>query len=253
MFCLEIRRAAQERDLLIAELWERGTAGIEEPAPGRLRAYFEDGADRRALLRRFPGARLRLVPARDWAALARDLFPPLAVGRRFYLAPPWRSDPTPLGRFRIPVNPGLAFGTGAHETTQLCLEALEDFLAPGMSVLDVGTGSGILARAAELLGAAKIYACDTDPEAVRIAGELAAAQRFVGSADAVRPETADLVVANLSPETIVRLAPALWQARRPGGILLASGFERQELAEVRAAWPPARQIRQKGNWALVIA
>jgi ribosomal protein L11 methyltransferase len=98
----------------------------------------------------------------------------------------------------------MAFGTGVHETTQLCMEALEDFLKPGMRMLDVGTGSGILARAASLLGAGKVYACDTDPVAVEIAGG-----GFIGSADAVAAGSCDLVAANISPEAIIGLAPDL--------------------------------------------
>jgi ribosomal protein L11 methyltransferase len=93
-----------------------------------------------------------------------------------------------------------------------------------MSVLDVGTGSGILARAARLLGAGKVYACDTDPVAVEIAGG-----GFIGSADAVAAGSCDLVAANISPEAIVGLAPDLVRVLRPGGVLLASGFELQEV------------------------
>src|ERR1700738_1813831 len=93
---------------------------------------------------------------------------PMTVGARFFLVPEWRDDPTPAGRFRIAVNPGQAFGTGVHETTRLCLEAIEEFVRPGSAVLDVGTGSGILARAAALLGAKRVYGCDVDPVAVEI-------------------------------------------------------------------------------------
>jgi ribosomal protein L11 methyltransferase len=178
---------------------------------------------------------------------ARDLLQPMEVGARFYLAPAWRDDPTPAGRFRIVVNPGMAFGTGVHETTQLCLEALEEFVKPGDRVLDVGTGSGILAQAAALLGAGKVYACDTDPVAVEIAGN-----GFVGSADAVATASVDLVVANISPEAIVRIAPDLVRVLRPKGILLASGLEVPEVVQVKAALPPSREVRSKGNWALIV-
>jgi ribosomal protein L11 methyltransferase len=171
----------------------------------------------------------------------------MAVGERFFLAPFWRDDPTPDGRVRITVNPGMAFGTGVHETTQLCLEALEKYLTPGMSVLDVGTGSGILAEAARLLGARFVYACDVDPVAVQIAGNA-----FVGSVDAIADASADLVVANISPEAIVSLAPDLLRVlRRPGGVMLASGFERDEVEWVKEKLPPAHEIREKGNWALI--
>jgi ribosomal protein L11 methyltransferase len=244
MFSLEIECDADDLELLIAELWEQGSAGIVELSPRRVRAFFE--RDRKALLARYPGATLRDEEDRDWVQSARDLLQPMEVGERFFLVPEWRDDPAPAGRFRMAVNPGMAFGTGVHETTRLCLEALEAHLRPGARVLDIGTGSGILAKAAELLGAERVWACDIDPVAVAIAGF-----GFVGSADAVAPAVADVVTANISPEAIVALAPDLIRVLRPGGVLLASGFERHEVEQVRAALPPAREIREKGNWALI--
>jgi ribosomal protein L11 methyltransferase len=246
MFSLEIDCDPDDRDLLIAELWELGSEGIAELSPRRVRAFFEDAAGRETLLGLFPGARLRIEEQRDWVQSARDLLQPMEVGARFFLVPEWRDDPTPPGRFRIAVNPGMAFGTGVHETTRLCLEALEDALQPGMTVLDVGTGSGILAKAAALLGADRVYACDIDPVAVEIAG-----LGFVGSADAVAAGCADLVTANISPEAIVALAPDLERVLRSGGVLLASGFEVQEAEQVKAAFGGRGEVRQKGSWALL--
>lgn len=245
MFSIEVSSGALGREFTIAELWERGTVGIVELDDGRLRAFFEE-ACRAAVLEAYPGAPLRQEEDRDWVQSARDLLQPMEVGARLFLAPGWRDDPTPPGRFRITVNPGMAFGTGVHETTRLMLEALEEFVRPGMKVLDAGTGSGILARAARLLGASRVYACDIDPMAVEIAGE-----GFVGSADAVRAAAVDLAMANISAEAIVRLAGDLMRVLTPGGILLASGFELAEVGEVRRALPGSHQVRQKGNWALV--
>jgi ribosomal protein L11 methyltransferase len=203
--------------------------------------------NRAALLKLFPGARQREEEARDWVQSSRDLLQPLEVGRRFFLVPEWRDDAAPEGRFRITVNPGMAFGTGVHETTRLCMEALEDYLQPGMSVLDVGTGSGILAKAAKLLGAGSVTACDIDPVAVEIAG-----QGFVGSAEAVAGGVVDMVMANITPEVIAALAGDLLRVRKPGGVLLASGFETHEVEQVRAALPEAREVRHKGKWALIV-
>jgi ribosomal protein L11 methyltransferase len=246
MFSLEIECDPDDRDLLIAELWEHGSAGIVELNAQRLRAFFEDGANRDSLLRMYPGAGFRIEEQRDWVQSARDLLQPMEVGARFFLVPAWRDDPAPPGRFRIPVNPGLAFGTGVHETTRLCIEALEQHRAPGMTVLDVGTGSGILAEVARLLGTGEVYACDIDPVAVTIAGGA-----FVGSANAVAANSIDLVVANISPGAIIELAPDFLRVLRPGGIILASGFEGRELDQVQEVLPPAREVRHKGDWALI--
>jgi ribosomal protein L11 methyltransferase len=247
MFSLEIECDPDDRDLLIAELWEQGSAGIVELSPTRVRGFFEDTIDRDELLQLFPGSPWRNEEERDWVQSARDLLQPMEVGERFFLAPEWRDDPAPDGRFRISVNPGMAFGTGVHETTRLCIEALERFVQPGARVLDVGTGSGILSQAARLLGARKVYACDVDPVAVEIAGN-----GFVGSVDAVASASVDLVVANISPEAIIQLAPDLLRVLSPGGTLLASGFETREVEQVTTAFPALRDIREKGDWALIV-
>jgi ribosomal protein L11 methyltransferase len=251
MFSFEIVCEPEQRDLLIAELWEQGCAGISELDERRLRVFFDDSADRAELARQYPGAVFHTEEARDWVASARDLLQPRDVGARFFLVPEWRDDPTPEGRFRIVVNPGMAFGTGVHETTQLCLEALEEFLRPGMTVLDAGTGSGILSEAAQFLGARTVYACDIDPDAVEVARHRIPAS-FTGSVDALRPAIADLAVANISPEAIVQLAPDLLRAVRPSGILLVSGFEVPEIEAVRGAFASVEEVRTKGNWALAV-
>ncbi len=250
MFSLEIACDPEYLDLLIAELWEQGCAGISELNNGRVQVFFDDTAERDALLSRYPGATSRTEEQRDWVEAAHDLLQPMNVGARFFLVPEWRDDATPPGRFRMVVNPGLAFGTGVHETTQLCLEALEDYLEAGMTVIDVGTGSGILAEAAALLGAGKVFACDVDPVAVQIA-KARCGRIFAGSADAVRSGTADLALANISPEAIIQMAPDLLRSLRPGGLLLASGFEAHEVDLVKAALPRTKEVRRKGTWALV--
>lgn len=232
---------------MIAELWEFGSEGIVELDDTRVRAFFGEAADYSALSGRFPGARRREEEERDWVQSARDLLQPMEVGERFFLVPVWRNDPAPAGRMRIAVNPGMAFGTGVHPTTRLAIEALEQYVKAGDTVLDVGTGSGILAKAARLLGARRVVGCDIDPVAVEIAGE-----GFVGSADAVRSGAADIVVANISPEAIVSLAPELLRVLKPAGVLLASGFEAHEAEMVKRALPEAAELRTREHWALLI-
>jgi ribosomal protein L11 methyltransferase len=255
MFSIEIECPPERNDMLVAELWEEGSAGIVELEGGRLRAFFEDEADRGALASQFRAVSWRREEQRDWVEMSRANWEPLLVGERFFLVPEWRNDAAPAGRFRIMVNPGMAFGTGMHETTQLCLEALEVFVRPGGTVLDVGTGSGILAEAATLLGAGRVVACDVDPEAVGIARANIGPNVFVGSVDAVHSGAAGLIAANISPETIARLAPELVRCLQPGGVALVSGFERHEAAAVQAELErhgcALREVCNKGNWALL--
>jgi len=121
-----------------------------------------------------------------------------------------------------------------------------------LRILDIGTGSGILAEAAELLGAENVFACDIDLDAVEIA-KRRVANCFVGSVGAVRPATADIALANISPEAIVALAPALIVCLTSGGVLLASGFETYEVDQVTAAlrvYGEILEVTQKGRWAL---
>ena len=240
-------RDADGRDLLIAELWELGSAGIVELSDTRVRAFFEAGADRTALLARYPGAAVREEENRDWVQEARDLLQPMEVGSRFFLVPEWRDDPTPPGRFRITVNPGLAFGTGVHETTRLCLEALEELVQPGIDVLDVGTGSGILARGGAAAGRDQRVRLRYGPGGRAIAGRRI--RRLGGCGGSA---TVDLVVANISPEAIIALAPESARVLRPGGMLVASGFKGSEVDAVKAALPPATEVRHKNNWSVLM-
>ncbi|MBZ5596590.1 MAG: 50S ribosomal protein L11 methyltransferase [Acidobacteriia bacterium] len=259
MFSLYLECRQEEKDLLIAELWDRGSCGITESdlrgGGCGLSAFFEADASAPELAGDFSSwsARWQAEEPRDWVAIARRRLEPLCVGARFFLVPDWRDDPTPPGRFRIEVNPGMAFGTGAHESTQLCLEALEREIKPGMTVLDVGTGSGILARAAALVGAHRVIACDIDPVAVELARQPSS---FVGTADAVRTGTVDLVVANISPEAIIALAPEVMRVLRAQGVAIVSGFEGAEVGGIEAALAAngatVRESHAKNIWSAVV-
>ncbi|MEJ5368818.1 MAG: 50S ribosomal protein L11 methyltransferase [Bryobacteraceae bacterium] len=238
MFSFVLTCSESEAEFLCAELWEKGAAGIEETAlPGgrcQLRAYFENPEGLAEAFAAFQ-PRPEPVPDVDWEAVWRQAWQPFPVGRRLYLAPEWDESPTPPGRHRLVVHPGQALGTGAHPATRLCLEALDSRLEPGQAVLDVGTGSGILASAALLLGARAAAACDIDFGALLIArrnllSDGRRAALFCGSARAVRPRAFDAVVANINAATHASLA-AEYERLAPSLLILA-GFTVRDLPEL---------------------
>ena len=249
MFSVFLSCEPRDEDRLTAELYEAGTCGIGEE-PGGLRAFFEDDGSREALLARFAAfrPRVREEAAADWEQAARDSFPALCIGRRWFLVPPWSADVTPSNRIRLVVNPGMACGTGWHPCTQLCLEALEDAVRPGDTVLDVGSGSGILSEAGALVGARRVIACDIDIDALFVARERVRAPMFAGSADAVRGGVADVVVANISSAAVDDLAPEFWRVLRPRGTLIVSGFEERDLPEGFRG-----EMRTRDGWACLLA
>jgi ribosomal protein L11 methyltransferase len=168
----------------------------------------------------------RPIEQTDWLAEWKKHWRPVEVGR-FIIAPPWFAVDD-IGKHIIRIEPNMAFGTGTHETTQLCLKAISENLTPARSFLDVGTGTGILAIAAAKLGAAPIAACDTDADSITIARENAGANGvgdkidlFQGSVDDATPSF-DLVCANLTLDVIVPLLPLL--IARSNHLLVLSGI-----------------------------
>ena len=214
MFCLFLTARPDQEDYLIAELWEAGTVGIVEE-DGGIRAFFE-GADDAVLASLFAeySPQERLETPINWVEKCQESWPPMRVGC-FFLTPPWCADLTPEGLLRLEINPGMACGTGRHPATQLCLEAIERFVKPGDAVLDVGSGSGILSKAARLVGAGTVVSCDIDP---------ALDAMFIGSVEAVRSNWADVIVANIDSSTIEQLAGEFERVRKRASTLIVSGF-----------------------------
>ena len=249
MFSLRLVCSPEREDALIAELYDAGTAGIADE-PGGLRAFFADDARTDDLLARFAAflAELRREPDVDWEQTARDAWPPLLVGERLFLAPSWNTAPAPAGRLRLEIHPGMACGTGWHPCTQLCLAALERTVQPGMTVLDVGAGSGILSDAARLLGAGIVIACDIDFDTLQTAREHMSVSMFAGSADAVRSGTADLILANISSAAAEELAPEFARVRHPRSTVIVSGFTEDDLPEGYGEC----ELLGKEGWACLI-
>jgi ribosomal protein L11 methyltransferase len=243
LFSLLLHPSRDLEDILLAELQECGTAGIAEEASG-LRAFFESDQDAASLLGRFAvfSPELRQEDSTDWERVTQDAWPPLCVGERFYLVAPWDEDaPTPPGRLRLEIYPGMACGTGRHPATQLCLQAIERYVRPGDRVLDVGSGSGILSDASRLVGAASVIGCDIDPDTVRIARERVSVPMFVGSVEAVRSDWADVIVANIDAATLERIARELERVGKPGSTLIVSGFPEWDTPE---SFSPKEILRQ---------
>lgn len=212
-----------------------------------------------------PEPTFRRLEVRDWADAWKAYYRPVTIGQRLVIVPAWMENPYP-DRVALTLDPGMAFGTGMHPTTQMCLAEVERLTTAGVDVLDIGCGSGILAIAALKLGANRAVGVDTDPEAVRVARENAArngvAERFVvaqGSVAEVRAGVgpfveAPLVLANILAGVLVRLLreEGLAATVTPGGYLVLSGILAEQAEEVLAVAEAAgltlAQRRQMGDW-----
>jgi ribosomal protein L11 methyltransferase len=210
------------------------------------------------LVQRFADYRPRLdvTEEHDWVQHAQSMWKPFPVGERFYLVPEWMDDPAPCGRVRLWIRPGLACGSGAHPATQLCLRAMERTVSEGASVLDVGTGSGILAEAAQFLGASPVYACDIDHGAAVVAQRNLAEYPFrpaifTGSLRSVREGAVDLVVANLNAATLATMNRDLFRVARR--TVIVSGFKTSEAQQVSARMQrPVQEQLEEDEWSCLV-
>ena len=192
-------------------------------------------------------------PERDWLAMGRAGLEPFEVGGRLWVVPEWCDAPgTSLPVVRIA--PGLAFGTGSHPTTALCLEWLARHELAGKRIIDYGAGSGILGLAAARLGAAEVIAVDNEPQALvaaRANAELNGLDVTAVAPGELPDGKVDVIVANILARPLVSLAPVLLGHLGPGGYLVLSGVTRDQADVVAAAYAPAARVmdtRHRGDW-----
>jgi ribosomal protein L11 methyltransferase len=218
----------------------------------RLVALAAEDADHQAMVAHaahacalaLPRFSTRALADCDWVRLTQSQFEPIRIGKTIWVVPSWHAAPDPAGLI-LELDPGLAFGTGSHATTRLCMEWLEQHVKPGMSVLDYGCGSGILAMVASKLGASRVCGVDLDPQAIETA--LANSVRNHCAVDYYLPQdfveaspgcTFDIVVANILSGPLKLMAPMLASRVAPAGTLVLSGVLSRQTAEVAAAYAP---------------
>ena len=230
-----------DADLVTAALTDYAISAIDETSDDAWRVFFQTTAERdravRGLRAAFPALSFQPldVADEDWAARSQENLRSIRVGS-IIVAPPWDTPTT------IVIQPSTGFGTGHHATTRLCLAALQRLELAGRSVLDVGTGSGVLAIAASRLGAADVTAIDDDADAIRAAWENLAlnpgAQVSMIEGDFRRAEIspADVILANLTGALLIAAAERLRRLANAGGRLILSGFMTHEEADVRSAY-----------------
>ena len=270
------------KDAVSGNLSELGVSGIwesAEPSPEhtRLVVYFEPPTTLDTIRETMDLLFLRAgsdpplieyspVEDQDWGETWKKSWTSFAMGKRFFIIPSWSDSVCPADRFPILLDPGQAFGTGTHETTQLTLEALERWIPakdPASVVLDLGTGSGILAIAAQRLGATRVHACDVDPVAVEVAGEnlernlVPAIGLMCGSVDAVGGSTVDLLLCNLTADVIAEVLPEIHRTLQPEGIAVFSGildFQRSDVLTraIRLGFILLEETT-RGEWCALVA
>lgn len=236
---------------------------VDEELP-RTRRRIEEAFWHLSQILPLPDPTFRLIAESDWAEAWKQHLTVLHLGRRLVVRPSWLPYTPTAEEVVVELDPGMAFGTGTHPTTQMCLLAIEERVRPGARVLDLGTGSGILAIAAAKLGAARVLALDTDPQAVTVARENVWRN---GVADRVRVARGslaqaigrfDLIAVNILAQVLVEMArEGLAQRLAPGGVLIAAGLLAGQEAEVRLALQQAGLLivgrRQMEDWVALEA
>lgn len=198
----------------------------------------------------------------DWAENWKKQYKPFRLGQHIVIRPGWEAYEPDDGDKVITIDPGMAFGTGTHETTGMCVSLVEEHIRPGMKAMDIGTGTGILAITAAHMGASHVLASDIDPMAVRVARENVRINGFEGVIECkagdlleVACEKVDVVIANIIADVIIGLAAPVKEFVKPGGVFICSGIARERedetLNALREAGYVQLDVRHQGEWTAV--
>ena len=266
-------------DLLQSDTWELCDIPEQEnPEVVTVTAYYPENGELQGKLDRieqglattaqrigefrFGPTLFQTISEKDWANQWKQFFHTTHVGKKIVINPSWEKYTPRQGEKVIVLDPGMAFGTGTHATTSMCIQRLEELVAPDMVVFDVGTGSGILAMTAALLGARQVHAVDIDAKAVDVARENIAQNHLDGTITVSQGNLldatdgkADLIVANIIAAVIVAVMPEVAGKLKEHGRFLASGIIKERLPEVEAA--AAKQglqildVQRKAGWCAV--
>jgi ribosomal protein L11 methyltransferase len=266
-------------DAIAGEFCEAKAAGIWEteiPQAGltRLTVYFSikanvDNIESRVRSifdrsrRQLPSITRTTVEDCDWTGEWKKSYRAFEIGGDFFVIPSWETAACPEDRLPIRIDPGQAFGTGTHETTQLTMECLERWIEPSHTVLDLGTGSGILAIASRLLGAKEVFACDIDPVAVSVAqanierNAESNVWTFCGSIASVRASSIRMMLCNLTADLIISLFPEIDRALETRGLAIFSGIlteQYEEILEVMSRFSfSIHEEITRGEWMALVA
>lgn len=203
------------------------------------------------------------IKEEDWANNWKKYYTSIQISERLMIKPSWEDTAQTAGKIVIELDPGMAFGTGTHETTRLCLQLIEKYLHQGDKVLDVGCGSGILSIAAAKLGAVEVRAVDVDAVAVRVSMENIELNRCSPSIHVSTGELkdlpegkADLIVANIIADIIIRLSDEVQKRSKPGGFFIASGIIKDRRKEIEETYISrgyrVLEVLEMGEWVAVV-